>query len=449
MGMGKTVSVLTALDRLDLSGSLTGPTLILAPLRVARDVWPAEAKEWEHLKHMTIVPIVGTARERLDALHQKASVYTCNYENLVWLIETWGVHWPYTTIVLDESTKVKSLRANIRKNADGTEWVQGQGGARAKALLKTMHTHKVPRTIELSGTPSPNGLEDLWGQLFYLDYGKRLGRVFDAFRQRWFRPNFDGFGYEVLPHAQKEIQETLKDVCLSIRSEDHFDLKEPIVRTIEVELPTAARKAYRELEKTLYTEISMTPVEVFNSGAKTQKLLQFCAGAAYTGHADDPGPRKWIEVHQEKLNALDEVIEEAAGEPVLVAYHFKSDLERILARFKFARHLDQKSQTLADWNAGKIKMLCAHPASAGHGLNMQHGGSRLVYFSHSWNFEERSQIAERIGCVRQLQSGYKRNCFIYNIVVKSSLEGDVLDALENKRSVQDALMAGLRRRLSS
>lgn len=449
MGLGKTVAVLTALDRMKLAGMLDKPVLIIAPLRVARDVWPNEVKLWSHLHDFTVMPMLGTATQRQDAFRVPADAYVINFECLEWLIKTWNVHWPYGMIVIDESTRVKSLRANIRENAQGTKWIQGDGGKRAKALLKVMYEFKTERVVELSGTPAPNGLCDLWGQLFFLDHGKRLGRVFDAFQTRWFRSSFDGFGYEPLPHAQKQIEEAIKDVCLSLRSEDWFDLEKPIVRKIHIDLPPDARKQYRELEKKFYTEIQQTPIEAFNAGSKTAKLRQLVAGAAYMGHADDPGERKWVRVHDEKLKALEEIIEEAAGMPVLVAYHFRSDLERLLKHFPQGRHLDQKSQTIKDWNAGRIPVLFSHPASAGHGLNLQVGGNILVYFSCDFNAESHWQILERIGPVRQAQSGLKRSVFVYYIVGRSTIDEDVLDNLENKVAINEALMNGLRRRVSS
>lgn len=448
MGAGKTAAVLTAMDRMQLAGTLTKPTLIIAPLRVAREVWPNEPAEWEHLAHLKIVPILGNEHQRRAAFHMPGDAYTVNFENLEWLISTWGLHWPYGMIVIDEATKVKSLRANIRKNAAGKQWVQGQGGKRAKALLSAIFQFNTDRIILLSGTPSPNGLQDLWGQAFFLDYGRRLGRVFDAFQSRWFRYDFNGFGLEPLPFAQEQIQEALKDICLSLKSEDWFDVAKPIARRIEITLPPEAMTKYREMERTMYAEIQNHPVEAFNAGARTQKLLQMAAGACYLGDASDPGSRRWVVSHDAKLDALEEIVEEAAGEPILVAYHFKSDLYRLKGRFgKKARELDQKPQTIKDWNAGKIPMLLAHPASAGHGLNLQHGGSRLVYFSPSWNFEEHAQILERIGPVRQMQSGYKRNVFVYYITAKNTVDDDVMLALETKRTVQDVLMDGMRRRL--
>lgn len=449
MGAGKTASVLTAIDRLLLSGEVIEPVLVIAPLRVARDVWPNEPAEWAHLKHLRVVPIVGNPVERANALHERAPIYSVNFENLTWLINLWGVHWPYRTIVVDESTKLKSLRASIRRNDKGTEWVQGDGGSRAKALLKKVYDSAPGRFIELSGTPAPNGLQDLWGQVYFLDYGRRLGRVFDAFQQRWFQRSFDGYGSDPLPHAQEQIQAAIADVCLSLKSEDWFPVEKPIVRNIYIDLPETARRHYQEMEKELYTEITHTPIEAFNAGARTQKLLQMASGFVYKGQASDPGKREWMNVHEEKLNALEEIYEEAAGEPLLVGYQFKSDLERILgdSRFKKAVHFSQAKGILERWNKGSIPMLLAHAGSVGHGLSLQHGGSRLVRYSTNWNHEEFSQLLERIGPVRQKQSGYHRNVYEYRILARRTIDEDVYECHETKGSVQDILMAGLSRRL--
>jgi SNF2 family DNA or RNA helicase len=448
MGAGKSVSTLTAIDRMLLAGLIDKPVLIVAPLRVARDVWPTEAREWAHLSHLRVVPIVGTETERRNALREPADVYSVNFENLVWLIQVWGNHWPYGMLVIDESTKLKSLRANIRSNANGTSWVQGQGGVRPKALLEAMFRHKFERFVELTGTPAPNGLIDLWGQMFFLDFGKRLGRVFDAFKNRWFKSSFDGYGSEPIPTAQAEIHEAVKDLCLALKSEDWFDLKAPIIRPIYIDLPPSARAQYREMEKQMYTEIQSVPIEAFNAGAKTQKLLQFASGAAYLGKPDDPGPRKWADVHEEKLNALEEIVEESAGAPLLVGYNFKSDLARILKRFPKAVHFDQTPGILERWNKGQIPMLAAHPGSVGHGLSLQHGGSTLVRYSSDWNSEQFDQMLERIGPVRQAQSGYTRNVFEYRIIARGTIDEDVYEKHASTRSVQDCLIDGMRRRLT-
>lgn len=447
MGLGKTVSTLTAIDRMKLAGLIDKPVLVVAPLRVAKDVWPNEAREWSHLSELTVVPIVGTETERYNALRETADVFAVNFENLVWLIQTWGDRWPYGMVVIDESTKLKSLRANIRANANGTSWVQGQGGVRPKALLEAMFRHKFERFVELTGTPAPNGLIDLWGQLFFLDFGTRLGRTFDAFKNRWFRSSFDGYGAEPIESAQADIESKVKDLCLALKSEDWFDIKKPIVRNIFVDLPASARAHYRDMEKNLYTEIQSTPIEVFNAGAKTQKLLQMASGAVYTGEPTDPGARKWADVHDEKLKALEDIYEEASGAPLLIGYNFKSDLARILKHFPKAIHFDHTTGIVERWNKGHIPLLVAHPGSVGHGLSLQHGGSILVRYSSDWNGEQFDQMLERIGPVRQAQSGYTRNVFEYRIITRGTIDEDVYESHDSKRSVQDCLMSGMRRRL--
>ena len=446
MGSGKTVSTLTAIDTIQLAEDAR-PALVLAPLRVARDVWTDEVANWPHLAHMRVKPILGTAHERRDVLSRKnADVYTINYENIEWLIHELNGSWPFGTVVIDESTKLKSLRANIRRNDEGKEWVQGQGGVRAKALLKALFKYDVRRIIELTGTPSPNGLQDLWGQIFFLDHGQRLGRVFDAFQRRWFDRDFDGYGITPRECAQEQIQQALQGLCLSLKAEDWFDIAQPVVRTIKVKLPPDAMKKYREMEKRLFAEIQGHPIEAFNAGARTMKCLQFASGAVYTGSPDDPGPRQWVELHDAKLNALDDIQEEAAGMPLLVAYHFKCDLARLKKRFPKGRELDQRPQTIKDWNLGRIPMLFTHPASAGHGLSLQRGSNILVDFTCDWNAENHQQILERIGPVRQQQSGLNRLVYRYHIVAEDTLDEDILTAQETKRSVQDVLIDAMRRR---
>jgi len=445
MGSGKTVSVLTAIRTMMLSGSIQRPTLVVAPLRVAKHVWPKEVHKWEHLDHLRVSPVVGHGHHREAALLRPADIYTINYENFVWLAEYYRYGWPFGLVVLDEATKVKSLRASIRKNDQGTEWVQGQGGQRAKEILRTLHRFGTERVVELSGTPAPNGLKDLWGQIFLLDYGKRLGRVYDAFKERWFETDFNGWGMQPKVGAQQQIERQLKDICLSLRANDWFDVREPILHTIKVELPPEARTAYRKMEKELFTQVKGHNIEAFNAGAMTQKLLQLASGFAYKDAAES-APRDFVNVHELKLDALEEIVEEWAGQPILVSYQHRADLERICARFKQARPLDQKTKTLEDWDAGKIPILVAHPGSAGHGLNLQVGSNVLVYYSSGWNYEEDAQIAERIGPVRQAQSGFKRPVFHYRIVVSDTIEEEVLDRLQTKCSINESLMKAMSRR---
>lgn len=423
-----TSSSLTAIDAMLLAGHT--PILVIAPLRVAKQTWPQEVHKWLHTEGIRYQTIVGNVRERTAALQdRKAEVFFINYECLPWLVEYWGEHWPYKVVFADESTKLKGFRLR-------------QGGKRARSLA-TVAFAKVERFIELTGTPSPNGLIDLWGQMWFIDRGQRLGKTFQAFKDRWFRPHPSGFGVEALPHAQAEIQDRLKDICLTIEAKDWFDLREPIVNNVYVDLPARARKAYEEMEKQMFTQLdSGDELEAFNAASRTIKCLQMASGAAYTGE----GNTAWQEIHDEKLQALDEIIEEAAGMPVLVAYHFKSDLARLKKAFPQGRELDKNPATQDAWNRGEIPVLFAHPASAGHGLNLQDGGNTMVFFSMWWNLEERLQIVERIGPTRQLQAGYDRPVFIHNILARKTVDEMVLERVETKREVQDILMSAMRRK---
>jgi SNF2 family DNA or RNA helicase len=429
MGSGKSSATLTALDSLFLAGE-DEPVLVLAPLRVARDTWPEEARKWNHLRHVSVMPIVGSESERRAALKYDASVYTTNYENLEWLVNYWGERWPYRTVVADELSKLKSFRLR-------------QGGKRAAALGRVAHA-KVKRFIGLTGTPASNGLQDLWGQCWFLDGGVRLGRTYSAFTQRWFQTSHDGFGLKAMPHAQAEIQEKLRDICLTVDLADYIDIDKPVVNTILVDLPPQAARLYRDMEKEMFMSLEGHDVEAFSAAARTIKCLQIANGAAYV---DDAG--NWKNVHDEKLDALEDVIEEAAGAPVLVAYKFKSDLARLLKRFPQGRHLDQNPETIREWNQGRIPVLFAHPASAGHGLNLQDGGNILVFFAVDWNLEEHLQIIERIGPTRQMQSGHHRPVFIYRILARDTVDEMVLQRLDGKRGVQEILLEAMKRRRST
>jgi len=297
----------------------------------------------------------------------------------------------------------------------------------------------------LTGTPAPNGLKDLWGPMWFVDGGQRLGKSFSAFSQRWFRKSFDGFGMEPLQNAQNDIQTAISDVCLSLDAKDYFNLSEPIRNRIVVDLPYKARQMYRDMEKKMFLELEghlgPTEIEALNAASKTQKCLQLAAGAIYT---DDQ--RNWQEVHDAKIQALDDIIEEANGAPVLVVYNFRHDLARLTAAFPRGRALDSNPQTIRDWNAGKIPVMFIHPASAGHGLSLQDGGNIICFFSVNWNLEEHSQAIERIGPTRQAQSGYDRPVFIHYILANDTIDFDVLERLESKKTVQEILMQAMKRR---
>lgn len=435
MGLGKTVATLTAIDLAILAGE-SYPTLVLAPKRVAKNVWPAEARKWEHLRSISVMPIVGSEAERRFALKTDAPVYSCNYDNLPWLVDHFGARWPFRRVISDESTRLKGFRLK-------------QGGARARALATIAHT-LVKQFVELTGTPAPNGLVDLWGQAWYIDRGARLGNSFQAYKDRYFQRSFDGYSIVPLPFAQEQIQDALRDITISISAKDYFDLDEPVVNNVFVDLPIRARAKYRDMECDMFAMIDGHEVEVFNAAARTQKCLQFANGAAYIDPTADgdqhPRSREWRMIHDEKIEALKSIVHETNGEPLLVSYEFKSDLARIRAAFPQARVLDDNQQTEDDWNAGKIPMLLAHPASAGHGLNLQDGGHHLVYFGHNWNLELRQQIAERIGPVRQHQSGHDRLVYHHNIIARDTVDEDVIARCDSKCSVQDALRNAMKRR---
>lgn len=428
MGAGKTLAVLTALDHLSLLED-TFPVLVVAPLRVAKSTWPDEIQKWAHLRHLTVSVITGNIQQRWKALDTDADIVCINYDNLVWLAEACGDRWPFKVIVADEATRLKGFRTR-------------QGTQRAKALAR--YAHATPRYIGLTGTPAANGLQDLWALAWFVDKGQRLGLTFKAFTDRWFQSIATTAGFTMikpLAHAQREIEDKLKDICLSIDLKDYIDMKEPVVNTIAVELPKAAQKIYRDMEREMFAELSKEKdITAFNAAAKTMKLLQISNGAVYT---DENGA--WEEIHQAKLDALESIIEEAAGMPVLVAYHFKSDLARLQKRFRSGRVLDADPKTIRDWNAGKIPVLFAHPASAGHGLNLQDGSNILAFFSLNWNLEERLQIIERIGPARQAQAGHDRPVFIHNIIAKDTIDELVLARVEGKRDVVDLIMEAMRK----
>ena len=429
-GMGKSVMALTFLDYLHNVWGEDRPTLVLAPLRVARDTWANEAHKWQHLTGVDVVPIVGTLAQRVAALRKDAPVYAINYEQLVWLRDYFDDHgkaWPFATVVADESTKLKGFRLR-------------QGGVRAQTLAKVAHKD-VERWINLTGTPASNGLEDLWGQTWFLDAGVRLGRTFSSFRDRWFRPvkSGDFHNYRVLDHAQAEIQERIADICLTLDPRDWFDLKDPIVNVIEVELPASARVKYREMERELFTMIDGKEVEALFAASRSQKLLQMCNGAVYL----DPtryGDGAWVEVHTEKLDALEELAAETGDEPLLVAYYFKSDLARLQRKFPDGIDIST-AEGMAAAQAGKGKLWFGHPASVGHGVDgLQKFCRQIVIFAQDWNLEHFDQILERIGPMRQYQEGKAVDVFIHHIVARGTIDELVMARRESKRSVQDILL---------
>lgn len=439
MGTGKSAVTLTTINRLRLVEDVC-PVLILAPKRVCITTWPDEVAKWDDFRHLKISVVVGTEEERYAALTPGAHLYVMNYENVPWLLKQQATAWPYRMVVADESTKLKAHDAVWFKGKPGYKEVMPDGRmVRVPPKPGLAHMARItPRWINLSGTPAPNGLQDLWSQTYLLDQGERLGHNITAFRDRWFRRDRTGFKYEPLPHAEPEIHAALKDLWLTIKAEDYLDLPPLVENVVRAPLPEPVMRAYRQMQKTFLMHLRDGTVEAANAAVLSGKLLQAANGAMY--HDD----QTWEEIHAAKIQALEDVIEEAAGAPVLVAYQFKSDLARLQAHFKTARVLDANPQTLLDWNAGRIPVLLAHPASAGHGLNLQDGGCILAFFGLTWNLEHHDQIIERIGPTRQVQAGHPRTVFVHYIVAPGTVDELVMKRIKTKKSVQDIFLEAMK-----
>ena len=439
MGMGKSCATLSALQALQLVDD--APTLVLAPLRVARDTWPEEARKWQHTKHLDIMPIIGSEKERLAALRFDRSIYTCNYDNLPWLVEHYGDRWPFRNVVADESTRLKSLRLSYRTSKTGKVFLAGQGGTRARSLGHIAHS-KIKRFVQLTGTPSPNGLKDLWGQMWFLDAGARLGRTHTAFMQRWFKTDYDGYGTVAMPHAQEQIQDALRDLCITVDPKDWFDLKVPFVNNVYVTLPTKARALYREMEKEMFVKLEEHGIEAANAAVLTGKLLQIANGALYTDEKQN-----WKEIHDAKIQAVESIVSETDGVPLLVAYNFKSDLARLRKAFPKAVLLSEP-EGAAQFKKGDASMGLGHAKSIGHGYDgLQEHCWNIVFFGHDWNLEEYQQIIERVGPMRQEQSGHgDRLVTIHHIIARDTVDEMVMERRASKREVQDILLEAMKRR---
>lgn len=423
MGTGKTVTTLTAIDRLLYDYLENGPVLVIAPKRVAENTWSKEASKWEHLRHLRVVKIMGSAKQRMDALTgPTADIYVINRENVVWLIETaqqrLGGYWPFKIVVIDELSSFKSAQAK-----------------RWKALRQMRG--RIRRIIGLTGTPRPNGLEDLWPEVYLLDQGERLGRTLTAFRSHYLVPEkMNGhivYSYRPRDGAEQEVYDRLSDICMSIRKEDVLSLPGQIYEDIELEAPPAILKQYKQFERDKVLECLDADGEIIagTAAALTNKLLQFANGAIYDM---DGGVH---ELHDIKLDALEELLEEAGGDSVLVLYAYKHDADRIRKRIK-CRDLDKPSDIEA-WNRGEIPVALAHPASIGHGLNLQDGGHIIVWFGLNWSLELYQQANERLN-----RPGQKNVCRVYHLILQGTHDSRVLEALKNKDRGQAAAIEALR-----
>jgi SNF2 family DNA or RNA helicase len=456
MGAGKSVCVLTALDISSLAGHDPYPALCIGPLRVARKVWREEAGKWTHLKGVSVSQIVGDADTRgfivdrmcnpgNNMLHE---VYAINRENVPWLVERLKANkrMPFRSIVMDESRSLMGFRVE-------------QGTVMPRALSEIAWHKNVVNFWELTGTPSPNGhLKDLWGQLWFLDKGQRLGLTYSAFDNKYFayKRIQDALSHKmsvqtiIQQGADEHIHAQVRDICLSINLKDYIDIAEPFRRSIKVALPIPAMKLYREMERKLFIEIEGHQIEAFNAATKSLKLLQITNGAVYLDpdveSDEDPRARAWKLVHDAKLEALDSIIAEMGDVPIIVAYSFKSDLARLLKAYPQGRHLHTEADEDA-FKRGEVPLLFAHPKSGGHGIDgFQNVCNVIAFFGQGWDMELRQQIIERIGPVRQMQAGLERPVFVYDIIAEDTIDEVVIQRHETKRGVQDLLMEAVKAR---
>lgn len=418
MGLGKTVITLTALWQLALDSFDVSRILVIAPKRVAEDTWPKELSKWEHLSGLDATLVMGTQAEREAALHQQTFLYIINRENVSWLVANHP--WDFDMVVIDELSSFKSNQAQ-----------------RFKAMKKVRPL--VSRIVGLTGTPAPNSLLDLWPEMYLMDMGQRLGRFIGGFRDRFFTPDKRNreiiYSYKPREGAEEAIYSLISDICISMKAVDYLDMPELIMNRVEVSMDSREQKIYDDFQRDMVVSLQGEELDAVNAAALSGKLTQMANGAVYGEN------RKVLHIHDRKLDALEDLIEAANGKPLLVAYWYEHDLQRIKARFKNARCIDT-TQDIDDWNAGKIPLALIHPASAGHGLNLQEGGCTIVWFGLTWSLELYQQLNARLW-----RQGQKHTVVIQHIVTKGTHDEDVLRALDNKDTRQSALIDAVRARL--
>ncbi|UUM13397.1 DEAD/DEAH box helicase [Clostridiaceae bacterium HFYG-1003] len=419
MGLGKSVITLSAIFDLCLDSFLVCKVLVIAPLRVARDTWPAEIKKWDHLKGLSYSVAVGTEKERIDALKKQSTVYIINRENVDWLVHKSGIPFHFDMVVIDELSSFKSY-----------------GAKRFKSLLKVRPS--VKRIVGLTGTPSSNGLMDLWAEFRILDLGQRLGRYISHYRNTYFKPDKRNaqiiFSYKPLPGAEEEIYKQISDITISMKSTDYLKMPEYVSNEVFVTLSEKEWKVYSDFKEDMVANLGDEEIDAVNAAVLSGKLLQMANGAVYDSE------NKAHVIHDKKLDALEDLIEGANGKPVLVAYWYKHDLERIKERFP-VRQI-QSSKDIEAWNDGKIPIAVIHPASAGHGLNLQSGGSTLIWFGLTWSLELYQQTNARL-----YRQGQKDTVIVHHIITKNTIDEDVLLALTKKEKTQDALIDAVKANL--
>jgi len=419
MGLGKSVITLSAIFDLCLDSFLVCKVLVIAPLRVARDTWPSEIKKWEHLKGLSYSVAVGTEKERIDALMTRSTMYIINRENVDWLVNKSGIPFDFDMVVIDELSSFKSY-----------------GAKRFKSLLKVRPS--VNRIVGLTGTPSSNGLMDLWAEFRILDLGQRLGRYITHYRNTYFTPDKRNaqviFSYKPLPGAEDKIYKQISDITISMKSIDYLKMPECIVNEVSVSLNEKEWNIYSKFKDEMVTKLGDEEIDAVNAAVLSGKLLQMANGAVYDSE------NKTHIIHDKKLDALEDLIEGANGKPVLVAYWFKHDLERIRNRFP-VRQI-KASKDIEDWNDGDIAIAVIHPASAGHGLNLQSGGSTLIWFGLTWSLELYQQTNARL-----YRQGQNETVIIHHIITKGTIDEDVMTALTRKEETQASLIDAVKAKL--
>lgn len=425
MGMGKTVSTLTAIDDLLFLGEVN-KVLVIAPLRVAEDTWTTEASKWDHLNHLRISKVLGKPKDRIRAMNTPADIYVTNRENVEWMVKEYFDKWPFDMCVIDELSSFKSSKA-----------------VRFRALKKVRPYFK--RIVGLTGTPAPNSLIDLWPQVYLLDGGHRLGKTITGYREQYFRPGqrnqFVVYNWNLKEGAEEAIHKKISDICISMMAKDYLDIPERIDNTIEINLPTAALNKYKQLEKDLVLELGEDDITAANAAVLTNKLLQMSNGAIYSES------HQVVEVHEEKLKALLDIIEAANGKPVLIFYSFKHDFDRIVSFLKSNKIKAvglEDSKDIKKWNEGNILVLLVHPAGAGHGLNLQYGGNIIVWFGLTWSLELYQQANARLH-----RQGQKESVIIHHLVSKGTVDEDVMKALGNKEINQNTLLEAVKARIKN
>lgn len=414
MGLGKTVSTLTAINELLFEDFAQKTVLIIAPLRVANSVWKQEAQKWEHLKHLKFSIVTGALKERLTALQRKADVYVINRENIPWLVEHFKTKWKFDMVVIDESSSFKSPTAK-----------------RFRAMKKVLPY--ITKIVELTGTPATNGYTDLWSQFYLLDKGEALGKTLTMFRDRYFNKDYMGFKYTLKDGADKQIQEKISNLVLSMSAEDYLELPAFIPLVLTNKLDGTLLREYEKFEKEMIFALnSEDKVTAMSAATLTNKLLQFCSGNIY----DEA--KTVHHIHDLKIDTLKEIVDENPNDNILVAYNYKHELESLSKAFPEAVILDKKGEAVEDWNKGKIKMLLAHPASAGHGLNLQYGGSVTVWYGFTWSLELYQQFNARL-----YRQGQTKSVRCFHIAV-GEIEEKLMRALADKDVTQSALLEALK-----